>query len=108
MSKLDRSKPYGEVFGGVGEVKYEQNGKSYNAQGIEVAVKGAAPASAVTTDSGMTLKHRGRGRYDVTDAEGNLVADNVSKAEAEAIANAPPATDPDGGNDDQLSNQLNA
>lgn len=31
-----------------------------------------------------TMKHRGRGKFDVTDANGILVADNVTKEEATA------------------------
>lgn len=50
-AKLDRSRPYGEVFG-VSLFKYEQDGKQFNVHGEQVDAKGnpvkagAAPAQA--------------------------------------------------------------
>lgn len=35
MSKLDRSRPYGEVFGDR-RVHFEQDGKTFDAQGVQV------------------------------------------------------------------------
>lgn len=47
-AKLDRSRPYGSVHGGSGHVAYEQDGKEFDASGIEIVR--AAPAKATSVD----------------------------------------------------------
>jgi hypothetical protein len=39
MAKLDKSKPYGEVFGDPQGHRYEQDGKLFDALGEEIVVK---------------------------------------------------------------------
>ena len=46
--KLDRTRPYGEIFGGTGGAKYEQDGVMFTADG-EAMGKPKAEAAEVAT-----------------------------------------------------------
>lgn len=55
--KLDRTRPYGEIFGGTGGAKYEQDNKLFTADGDPVGNKAQAepevevvPAAEVAAD----------------------------------------------------------
>lgn len=88
-------KPWGE---GQGEFviidKDDYDPKKHEIHG-EGAIEGA-PGKAVQIDGqglppvadGLTMAHKGRGRYDVTDAAGNVVATGVSKDQAQAAIDA--------------------
>lgn len=45
--KLDRTRPYGEIFGDTGGAKYEQDGMTYDAAGEPMGNKAQAKPEAV-------------------------------------------------------------
>lgn len=47
--KLDRSRPFGEIFGGNTGAKYEQDGVMFNAQGEAIVKPKAEPEKKVET-----------------------------------------------------------
>lgn len=63
--KLDRTRPYGEIFGGAGTGKYEQDGVTFNASGdpISIKLKPEPPSDDPLPDSDTPVdgrKRRGR------------------------------------------------
>lgn len=46
--KLDRTRPYGEIFGGTGGAKYEQDGVMFSANGEALGKPKAEPEEVAT------------------------------------------------------------
>lgn len=47
-----------------------------------------APKQNESTGAGLVAKHKGRGKFEVVDAAGNVLHEGLSKEEAEAIVAA--------------------
>lgn len=106
MASLNKHEPYGEVIGHK-FARYEQGGKYFDGRGLEVDLntgrhksggqnsnphagkssKGNSETPPTGDNAGgtgsPTYQHKGAGYYIVRDADGNVVADKLRKAEAE-------------------------
>jgi len=106
VAKLDRTKDHGEIWGRPG-VKFEQNGKMFNANGDEVDYNGKlikkkpTPAAPPKEPEGggeppkpegggeppkvePGMKHKGGGYYIVWNESNEVVGDKFSKEDAQA------------------------